>query len=69
LAESDGKKLINPLADALNLRIIGNINATIDKLNNFIVKIEKLLGFNKISESEGNALIDSANAVIYQLMN
>jgi hypothetical protein len=69
LAKSDGKKLINPLTDALDLIIIGNINATMDKLNNFILKIKKLIRFTKISESEGNALIDAASAVNNQLMN
>jgi hypothetical protein len=69
LTKSDGKKLINPLSDALDLIIIGNINATIDKLNNFILKIERQIRFTKISELEGNALIYAAKAVIDQLMN
>ena len=69
LTKSEGKKLINPLSDALDLMIIGNINATIEKLNNFILKLERHIRFTKISELEGNALIHATKAVIDQLMD
>jgi hypothetical protein len=69
LAKTDGIMLLNSLEGASKLIINGDINDAIDKLNSFIKKVERLIRFERISESEGNALIDAANAVIYQLLN
>ena len=69
LRESDGNKLINPLADALRLIDLWNTNAVIDKLNNFIRKVERYINRGIITAEDGLNLIDPAYTIIEQLQN
>lgn len=68
LSESDTNKLINVLSDAAKLIEFGSTNAAIDKLNNFIRKVERYLNRGKISDIHGMYLIDAANLNTQQLL-
>ena len=69
LGDEQGAYLLNSLEGALKKINKGDPEAAIDKLNNFIRKVEKFVKSDDLPEEDGDYLIDLANDIIDQLLS